>query len=103
MLDVVDDLSGHLHVCRGVPVIADGGCQGTGLLIPHRRQRDQEGLSPQREAENKVHRRARARVEHALSRLLKNWKIPWDCRLKGNGVHQAIRGIACLHNMALTG
>jgi hypothetical protein len=49
-----------------------------------------------------VHRRARARVEHALSRL-KNWKILRDGRLKGDGIHQAILGIARLHNLALTG
>ena len=40
--------------------------------------------------------------EHALSRL-KNWEILRDCRLKGNGVHQAMLGIARLHNLALTG
>ncbi|MEU7062908.1 transposase [Streptomyces sp. NPDC046161] len=62
------------RACRGAPVIADGGYQGTGLLIAHRRQHGQTHLSPQQEAENAVHRRARARVEHALSRL-KNWKI----------------------------
>ncbi len=61
------------RVCRGAPTIADGGYQGTGLFIPHRRRRGQTYLSPQQEAENTVHRRARARVEHALSRL-KNWK-----------------------------
>ncbi|WP_042832406.1 transposase, partial [Streptomyces rimosus] len=94
--------SGVDIACRGVPVLADGGYQGTGLLIPHRRRRGQETLSPQQEAENKVHRKARARVEHALSRL-KNWKILRDCRLKGSGVHQAILGIARLHNTALTG
>ncbi|SOE79478.1 hypothetical protein SAMN05446589_8541 [Streptomyces sp. OV198] len=49
-----------------------------------------------------MHRKARARVEHALSRL-KNWKILRDCRLKGDGVHQAMLGIARLHNLALTG
>lgn len=48
-----------------------------------------------------MHRKARARVEHALSRL-KNWKILRDCRLKGNGFHQAMLGIARLHNLALT-
>ncbi|QGY71608.1 IS5/IS1182 family transposase, partial [Streptomyces rimosus R6-500] len=32
-----------------------------------------------------------------------NWKILRDCRLKGSGVHQAILGIARLHNTALTG
>ncbi len=93
--------SGVDRVCRGVPTIADGGYQGTGLLIPHRRQRGQDHLSPQQEAENAVHRRARARVEHALSRL-KNWKVLRDCRLKGNGVHQAMLGVARLHNMALS-
>ncbi|KOV59092.1 transposase, partial [Streptomyces sp. AS58] len=87
--------SGVDIACRGVPVLADGGYQGTGLLIPHRRRRGQETLSPQQGDENKVHRKARARVEHALSRL-KNWKILRDCRLKGSGVHQAILGIARL-------
>jgi hypothetical protein len=33
---------------------------------------------------------------------LKNWKILRDCRLKGHGVHQAMLGIARLHNLALT-
>jgi len=37
----------------------------------------------------------------ALSRL-KNWKILRDCRLKGDGVHQAMLGVARLHNLALT-
>ncbi|GAB7101980.1 hypothetical protein JCM4814A_42020 [Streptomyces phaeofaciens JCM 4814] len=94
--------SGVDRACRGAPTIADGGYQGTGLLIPHRKRRGQTHLSPQQEAENAVHRRARARVEHVLSRL-KNWKILRDCRLKGNGVHQAMLGIARLHNLALTG
>jgi hypothetical protein len=93
--------SGVDRACRGAPVIADGGYQGTGLLIPHRKRRGQTRLGPQQEAENSVHRRARARVEHALSRL-KNWKILRDCRLKGDGVHQAMLGIARLHNMALS-
>ncbi|MFD6028530.1 transposase [Streptomyces griseoluteus] len=94
--------SGVDRARRGVPTIADGGYQGTGLLIPHRKRRGQTHLSPQQEADNAVHRRARARVEHALSRL-KNWKTLRDCRLKGNGVHQAMLGIARLHNLALTG
>ncbi|MEV8018056.1 transposase [Streptomyces sp. NPDC086554] len=94
--------SGVDRACHGAPVIADGGYQGTGALIPHRKRRGQQPLSPQQKAENKVHRKARARVEHALSRL-KNWKILRDCRLKGDGVHQAMLGIARLHNLALTG
>nr|WP_256339782.1 transposase [Streptomyces sp. 1222.5] len=61
--------SGVDRACRGAPTIADGGYQGTGLLIPHRKRRGKENLRPQQEAENAVHRRARARVEPALSRL----------------------------------
>lgn len=87
--------SGIDRACRCAPTIADGGYQGTGLFIPHCRRRGQSHLSPSQEAENAVHRRARARVEHALSRL-KNWKILRDCRLKGDGVHQAMLGIARL-------
>ncbi|MFJ8086210.1 transposase [Streptomyces sp. NPDC096205] len=94
--------SGIDRACSGAPTIADGGYQGTGLLITHRKRRGQTHLSTQQEAENAVHRKARARVEHALSRL-KNWKILRDCRLKGDGVHQAMLGITRLHNMALTG
>lgn len=62
------------------------------------------GFVPQ--LRNSLHDRARLavgrRVEHALSRP-KNWKILRDCRLRGNGVHQAMFGIARLHNLALTG
>lgn len=94
--------SGVEAACRGVPAIADGGHQGTGPLVLHRKRRGQERLRPVQEAENAAHRRAYARFEHALSRL-ENWKILRDCRLKGNGVHQAALGIARLHNMALTG
>lgn len=31
---------------------------------------------------------------------VKTWKIPRDCRLKGEGVHHAMLGIAHLHNLA---
>lgn len=31
------------------------------------------------------------------------WKILRDCRLKGDGVHHAMLGIARMHNLALTG
>jgi hypothetical protein len=50
--------SGVDRVCRGAPTIADGGYQGTGLLIPHRRRRGQTPLTRQQEAENAVHRRS---------------------------------------------
>lgn len=47
-------------------------------------------------------RQNRARVEHAFARM-KTWKILLDCRLKGDGVHHAMRGIARLHNLTLDG
>ncbi len=34
---------------------------------------------------------------------MKAWEILRDYRLKGNGVHDAMLGIARLHNLALTG
>lgn len=94
--------SGVDRACRDAPVLADGGYQGTGALIPHRRRRGQEHLTPEQEADNAVHRRARARVEHVFS-LMKNWKILRDCRLRGTGVHHAMLGVARLHNLALSG
>ena len=82
--------------------IADGGYQGTGLVIPHRRQKG-SGLPPWKEEHNPLHKRVRAHVEHAFARM-KSWKILRDCRLKGDGVlHHAMLGIARLHNLALAG
>ncbi|AKZ53297.1 transposase [Streptomyces ambofaciens ATCC 23877] len=72
--------------------IADGGYQGTGLVMPYRRRKAEE-LSDWKQAYNKSHKQVRARVEHLFARL-KNWKILRDCRLKGDGVHHAMLGIA---------
>jgi hypothetical protein len=55
-----------------------------------------------KEAHNRSHRQVGARVEHVFARM-KTWKILRDCRLKGEGVHHAIRGVARLHNPALAG
>ncbi|SPF04175.1 hypothetical protein SMA5143A_4972 [Streptomyces sp. MA5143a] len=55
-----------------------------------------------KEEHNASHRKVRARVEHAFARM-KTWKILRDCRLKGDGVHHAMLGIARLHNLALAG
>ncbi|MEV4341399.1 transposase [Streptomyces sp. NPDC049590] len=82
--------------------IADGGYPGTGLVIPHRRQRGQVELSAWKEEHNKSHKQVRARVEHVFARM-KTWKILRDCRLKGDGVHHAVLGIARMHNLALAG
>ncbi|MGW5587104.1 transposase [Streptomyces sp. NPDC003857] len=81
--------------------IADGGYQGTGLVIPHRRTKGEE-LPAWKEEHNRSHKQIRARVEHTFARM-KGWKILRDCRLKGNGVHHAMRGIARLHNLVLAG
>ncbi|THC47309.1 transposase [Streptomyces sp. A1499] len=76
--------------------IADGGYQGTGLVIPHRRTKG-EDLPAWKNEHNRSHKRVRARVEHAFARM-KGWKILRDCRLKGDGVHHAMLGIARMHN-----
>ncbi|MFC8765738.1 transposase [Streptomyces sp. NPDC057193] len=81
--------------------IADGGYPGTRLLMPHRRRRGEE-LSDWKQEHNKSHKQVRARVEHVFARM-KTWKILRDCRLKGDGVHHAMLGIARIHNLALAG
>ncbi|MFK0026545.1 transposase [Streptomyces sp. NPDC090798] len=81
--------------------IADGGYPGTGLVMPHRRRAGEE-LPDWKQEHNRSHKRVRARVEHAFARM-NNWKILRDCRLKGDGVHHAMLGIARLHNLTLTG
>ncbi|KUN81352.1 IS5/IS1182 family transposase [Streptomyces griseoruber] len=83
-------------------VVADGGYRGTGLVIPHRRERGQAELAAWKEEHNASHRKGRARVEHAFARM-KTWKILRDCRLKGDGVHHAMLGIARMHSLALAG
>lgn len=55
-----------------------------------------------KQAHNKSHTQVRARVEHVFARM-KTWKILRDCRLKGDGVHHAVLGIAHLHHLALAG
>ncbi|CAL9472425.1 IS5 family transposase IS112 [Streptomyces sp. enrichment culture] len=83
-------------------VLADGGYQGTGALIPHRRRAGQERLPRWKEQHNASHRQVRARIEHVFARM-KNWKILRDCRLRGDGVYWATSGVARMHNLTLTG
>ncbi|WP_189554982.1 transposase [Streptomyces lavendofoliae] len=96
------ELSGAKAAVGRATVIADGGYRGTGLIIPHRREHGQAELPAWKEEHNASHRKVRARVEHAFARM-KEWKIVRDCRLKGEGVHHAMRGIARLHNLTLVG
>ncbi|MFE0381604.1 transposase family protein [Streptomyces inhibens] len=96
------ELPGARGTVGNATVIADGGCRGTGLVVPHRRERGQSELPAWKEEQNTAHRTVRARVEHAVARM-KSWKVLRDCRLKGDGVHHAMSGIARLHNLALAG
>lgn len=91
--------SGAKAAIGNAVVIADGGYPGTGLVMPHRRSPGEE-LPEWKKAHNKTHKQVRARVEHCFARM-KTWRILRDCRLRGDGVHHAIRGIARLHNLAL--
>jgi hypothetical protein len=93
--------SGAKKAVGKTTAIADGGYRGTGLLIPHRRRSKGEALPGWKQAHNKSHKQVRARVEHVLARM-KTWKILRDCRLRGDGVHHAISGIARMHNLMLT-
>lgn len=93
------ELSGARAAVGNAAVIADGGYRGTGLVIPHRRDPGQSELPAWKQEHHASHRMVRARVEHAFARM-KTWKILRDCRLKGDGVHHAMLGIAHLHNLA---
>ena len=93
--------SGTKAAVGATMTIADGGYPGTGLVMPHRRRKGEE-LPDWKRAHNKSHQHVRARVEHTFARM-KTWKILRDCRLKGDGVHHAMLGIARMHNLALAG
>ncbi|MFJ7629801.1 transposase [Streptomyces sp. NPDC097595] len=93
--------SGAEAAVGSTTTIADGGYPGTGLVMPHRRRKGEE-LPAWKQDHNKSHKQVRARVEHAFARM-KTYKILRDCRLRGNGVHHAMLGIARLHNLTLTG
>lgn len=90
------------RAASGATVLADGGYQGTGLLMPHRRRAGQTELPAWKERHNTEHRRVRARVEHTFA-AMKTYKILRDCRRRGHGVYWATTGIAHLRNLALTG
>ncbi|MEV0443557.1 transposase [Streptomyces spectabilis] len=93
--------SGAKDAVGATRTIADGGYPGTGLVMPHRRAKGQVELPDWKQQHNRSHKQVRARVEHAFARM-KGWKILRDCRLKGDGVHHAMLGIARLHNLAIT-
>ncbi|MFI9080042.1 transposase [Streptomyces sioyaensis] len=92
--------SGVDRACRGAPTIADGGYQAP--ACSSRTANDKVSSTSARNRKQRTP--STAGREHAWSTplpRLKNWKILRDCRLKGNGVHQAMPAIARLHNLAL--
>ncbi|TDV42137.1 hypothetical protein CLV71_1183 [Actinophytocola oryzae] len=47
-----------------------------------------------------MHKRVRARVEHALAHM-KSWNILRNCRRKGDGVWHATLGVAQMRNLTI--
>ncbi|GAA2978442.1 hypothetical protein GCM10020227_53910 [Streptomyces flavovirens] len=84
---------------------ADGGYPGTELVMPHRWHKGEnrpENRPDRKQEHNTFDKQVRARVEHVFARM-ETWNILRDCRLKGDGVHRAMLGIARIHHLALTG
>ena len=82
--------------------MADGGYQGNpDVIMPCRKPADGT-LTDWQEDLNAIHRKVRARVEHALARM-KCWKILRDYRRAASTLADTASGIAHLHNLALTG
>ena len=60
-------------------MMADGGYLGNpGVVIPYRKPVGGEDLPERQEELNIVHKRVRARVEHALAHM-KSWNILRNC------------------------
>jgi hypothetical protein len=83
--------------------MADGGYQGnTGVIMPYRKRTAEEVLPAWQDELNAVHRRVRARVEHALAGM-KTWKILRDYRRAASTLTTTASGIAHLRNLTITG
>ena len=94
--------SGIDQKLAGRPVMADGGYQGNpDVIMPYRKPADGT-LTDWQEDPNAIHRKVRARVEHALARM-KCRKILQDYRRAASTLADTASGIAHLHNLALTG
>jgi hypothetical protein len=87
----------------GRQVMADGGYQGNPqVIMPYRKRSDGQPLTARQEELNAIHPGIRARFEHGLARL-KRWKILRDYRRAASTLRNTTSGIACLHNIVLTG
>jgi hypothetical protein len=94
--------SGIKDQLEGRPVMTDGGYQGNPeVIMPYRKPADGSDLPEWKEELNAIHRKVRARVEHALARM-KCWKILRDYRRAASTLSDTVSGIAHLHNIALT-
>jgi hypothetical protein len=94
--------SGINRTLAGRPVMADGGYRGNPeVIMPFRKPGKDQELPDWKAAVNTSHKRVRARVEHALSRL-KCWKIMRDYRRAASTLEHTASGIAYLHNIALS-
>lgn len=94
--------SGVDQHCTGATVMADGGYQGTREVIrPYRKPTDGGELPEWKDELNSVHKRVRARVEHALAHM-KSWNILRNCRRKRDGVWHAASGVALMRNLTMT-
>ncbi|CAM5562717.1 hypothetical protein SPURM210S_03896 [Streptomyces purpurascens] len=67
-------MAGAKDAVGSTVTIADGGCPGIGVVIPHRRKHGQSEFPDWKEQYNKSHKQVRARIEHAFARM-KTWKI----------------------------
>ena len=80
-------------------MVADGGYYGVpDLIIPFRKPVHDE-ITDWQEELNIVHRRVRARVEHAIGQM-KTWKILRDYRRAAHTLNETASGIAYLRNIA---
>lgn len=75
-------------------VLADGGYRG----IPELRTPVFVGNRIRRDRCWRMHRKQRARVEHALARL-KDWRTLRDYRRRGATLVETVRAVALLHNL----
>ncbi len=57
-------------------MIADGGYRGTGLVIPHRRERGRTDLPDWKEDHNRSRRKVRARTEHTSAHIYAAHGVP---------------------------
>jgi hypothetical protein len=78
-------------------VLADGAYRGIRELVTPRFERNRIV----RDTGWRLHRRRRARVEHAIARL-KDWRVLRDHRRRGRHLLATLRAVAFLHNLRIS-